>query len=165
MCIFPHPVKWKKTDRNRNDYESKDGMSDNATNDKRRAWLTQRLADMGMDATNLSRAINRSPGFVRDFLTGRKLNMAADAWDAIEKQLGVMDIAKLEADEVIAAFEVLLQLHLGSATAAREGAQAILTIISDHQSLPAGVTRDAAIRMLVHQIILQLGRKAHPDNR
>jgi len=90
--------------------------------------------------------------------------MAADAWDAIEQQLGVMDIAKLEADEVIAAFEVLLQLHLGSATAAREGAQAILTVISDHQSLPAGVTRDAAIRMLVHQIILQLGRKAHPDN-
>lgn len=85
--------------------------------------------------------------------------MSADAWDSIQQQLGGLNIATLKPDEVIAAFEVLLQLYLDSDLAAREGAQALLSVIAGQQSLPPGVPRDAAIRTLVHQIVTQLARQ------
>lgn len=131
----------------------------NQLNERRRKWLAERLAADGIDATNLSRQIGKSPGFIRDFLTGRKQSMSADAWEAIEKQLGKLSIAAIDPGQVTAAFEVLLQLHLDSDLAAREGAQALLSVITGQQSLPPGVSRDAATRLLVHQIVTRLAQQ------
>jgi hypothetical protein len=134
-------------------------MVDKGTNDPRRQWLAQKLVEKNLDATNLSRKLGKSPGFIRDFLKGKKRGMSADAWEAIEKELGVMVKVQLEPHEVVAAFEVLLQLYLGSDVAAQEAAQALLEVLSSQISLPAGVTRDAAIRTLIHQIVTQLARQ------
>lgn len=149
----------------RNDYRRLGRMVENQLNERRRKWLAERLAADGIDATNLSRQIGKSPGFVRDFLSGRKQSMSADAWDALERQLGSLSLAAIDPTQVTAAFEVLLQLYLDSDLAAREGAQALLTVITAPQSLPPGVTRDAATRLLVHQIVTQLSQQGIGNKR
>jgi len=50
--------------------------------------LRQAIADAGTDATALSRAIGHGPDYVRDYLSGRKASLSADAWEAIRGEIG-----------------------------------------------------------------------------
>lgn len=132
------------------------------TDDSKREWLRARLAEAGLDATNLARRIGRSKEFVSDYLKKRKLSMNAEDWAAIERELGQTTEAGLAPGDVLAALEVLLELLTGSDIVAREAAQLLLTVISDRQSLPAGVSRDSAVRLAVHEIARRSSKRLPP---
>jgi len=60
--------------------------------------ITGRLKAVGKSATAVSRAIGKKPDFIRDFLTGRKSGMGADALAKIARELGVT-VAWLQGDD------------------------------------------------------------------
>lgn len=132
--------------------------------DKRRQKLRAMLANADMDATTLARRIGRDKSYVTDYLSGiRKKDIGADDWDAIVDLLGDPDANdKLAADDVRAAVEPLLQWIAGSPEAAQYAVEALLEVLKGRQSLPPGVTRDAAIRLLAHNITVQLAAKSSP---
>ncbi|QKV20265.1 XRE family transcriptional regulator [Oricola thermophila] len=53
------------------------------------ARIRQRLEETGRSAASVSRAAGHGVDFIRDFLTGRKKRMSADALVAIARELGV----------------------------------------------------------------------------
>jgi phage repressor protein C with HTH and peptisase S24 domain len=52
-----------------------------------RHWVQQAIDDLGIEAAPLSLSINKGKDYLRDFLTGKKQSISADALEAIRAKL------------------------------------------------------------------------------